>query len=124
MCPMAFLYHPAQGHPGGTWAIGILIINYSSTKASNGTLGTGDDDRLPQLHCDQLVNGDGSHSRWRKVAGMLCSCRRRAPTSAALGKRDVVAAQLADVDLTWADALLFGVLDHLKPLGEPSGASG
>jgi len=50
--------------------------------------------------------------------------RRRASTSAAPGNRDVVAGQLADVDLTWADALLLRVLDHLKPLGEPSRASG
>jgi hypothetical protein len=61
----------------------------------------------------------GGRSRER-----LRSSRRRAPTSAAPGNRDVVAGQLADVDLTWADALLLRVLDHLKPLGEPSGASG
>jgi hypothetical protein len=30
-----------RGHPGVTWAIGILISNCSSTNASNGTLGTG-----------------------------------------------------------------------------------
>ena len=61
----------------------------------------------------------GGRSRER-----LRSSRRRAPTSAAPGNRDVVAGQLADVDLTWADALLLRVLDHLKPLGEPSRASG